>query len=88
LYIEESRAVYGASEEKKMTNRALIAEACERYGFSLTLMPIEKIFEVSHDAKNEPPENMDDVKYKRINPEVSLESTASLQEPERLEEYT
>lgn len=47
-------------------------------------MPFEKVFEIGRDSRNEAPEDMDHVKFKRVNveaPKLELDS------PDRLDEY-
>ena len=85
LHIEEARAVYGVGEEEAEARRNLVEEACRSYGFELTLMPIEKIFEVQRDSRNEQPEDLDHAKFKRLNPEVPIDCTAKLEQPDLLD---
>ena len=72
LYIDEARGVYGHDQQRAAANCALIADTCTRYGFSLTIVPFEKVFEIERDSKNEAREDMDHAKYKRIDQDLPL----------------
>ena len=47
LYIEESSAVYSCSDEQRAGNIKFIADTCERYKFTYTVLPIEGVFDVA-----------------------------------------
>jgi hypothetical protein len=41
LYIEESSAVYGITPEQRAQNISFITKACDTYGFTYTIVPLE-----------------------------------------------
>lgn len=84
LYIDEARGVYGHDAERAAANCAVIADACTRYGFALTIIPFEKVFEIERDSRNEPREDMDHAKYKRLDQEAPQ---LELNSPDKLDEY-
>jgi len=63
LYIDEAAGVFGSPEEEAAKHRETIRAACERYGFTLTILPFEKVYELSLDSQNEASEDMDSEKY-------------------------
>jgi len=47
LYIEEGSAVYGWDEEKRLQNIQFIIDACNKYNFTYTILPIESVYDIS-----------------------------------------
>lgn len=88
LYIDEARSVYGVTQEEADARIALVTEACQQYGFNYTILPIERVFELSRDALNEAPEDMDHAKYKVLSETLSVNQTVHLAQPEKFEEYS
>ena len=58
LYIDEG-TVYGWSDAQREANRKLIEDACVRYGFNLSTVFLEAIYDISLETKNEPAPDMD-----------------------------
>jgi hypothetical protein len=46
LFIEEGSAVYSHDPETRAKNINFIREICERYSFTYTIVPIERIFDI------------------------------------------
>ena len=88
LYIDETRGIYGSSEEKSNANCTLIREACERYGFTYTILPLERIYELTRDSLNEEPEDMDAPRFKQLSPDLPMNTTMQLDHPEKFQEYS
>jgi len=51
LYIDEG-TVFGWSDEQRAANRGIIEEACKQYGFNLTTVFLESVFDVELDTRN------------------------------------
>ncbi len=49
LYVDEGPAVYNHTPEINELNLAFIREACERYKFSYTILPLERVFDIDCD---------------------------------------
>jgi len=47
LYIEEGSAVYQHSPETRAKSIAFIKEICEKYKFTYTIIPLERVFDLS-----------------------------------------
>jgi hypothetical protein len=47
LYIEEGMGVYEWSEDEKMKNREMIEEMCNLYNFTYTIIPLERVFDLT-----------------------------------------
>ncbi|CDW91371.1 UNKNOWN [Stylonychia lemnae] len=47
LYIEEGSVVYGWDEEKREKNIQFIIDACNRYNFTYTILPLEYVYDIS-----------------------------------------
>lgn len=58
LYIDEG-TVFGWSENRREANRRLINDACIRYGFNLSTVYLESIFDIEISTKNEASPDMD-----------------------------
>lgn len=87
LYIDEAKGVFGATQEQADERIALVTEACQKYGFNYTILPIERIFELTRDSLNEAPEDMDQDKYKVISESLPINGAVQLESPEKSEEY-
>jgi hypothetical protein len=46
LYIEEGSIVYGHDEETRAKNIGFIKEICEKYKFTFTIVPLERIYDL------------------------------------------
>ena len=64
LYIDEAVGVFESPQEEAEKHREIIRATCERYEFTLTILPLEKIYELRLDSENESKEDMDAVKFK------------------------
>lgn len=49
FYIEEGSAIYKWSPEQRDENLQLIIKTCEEYNFTYTIVPLEKVFDISED---------------------------------------
>ena len=72
LYIDEGRAVYGWSDEEAEMHRKMIIDTCTKYQFNYTVIPLEMIFDLQRDIRNEPADNMDDPIYKQWHPDLPI----------------
>ena len=54
LYIEEGPALYGWSPEETIRHRELITSTCTKYQLTYTVVPFEKVFEITRDMINVP----------------------------------
>lgn len=88
LYIDEAMGVFGTPPEEAVKQRAIVEGACQRYGFTLTVLPIEKIYELDLDARNDVSEDMDAQKFKSLSETLPLNKGEDLDQPEKLPEYT
>lgn len=46
LYIDEGAAVYSHDEETRERNLTFIRETCEKYKFTYTIVPLERVFDI------------------------------------------
>lgn len=51
LFIDEG-TIYGWTQEQRDQNRKLVEQACANYGFGITTVMLESVFDVDHDTKN------------------------------------
>ena len=58
LYIDEG-TVFGWTDQQREQNRKMIEETCLRYGFNLSTVYLESVFDIDLDIKNEPVADMD-----------------------------
>ena len=56
--------LFESPQEEAEKHREIIRATCERYEFTLTILPLEKIYELRLDSENESKEDMDAVKFK------------------------
>ena len=84
LFIDEAVGVFESHEEEAEKQRETIRATCERYGFTLTILPIEKIYELSLDSENNSTEDMDAVKYKTISDTLPVNKIEELDNPEKM----
>ena len=47
FYIDEARAVYKLSEEESKHRKEFVISKCNEYGFSYTIVPLEKVIEIN-----------------------------------------
>jgi hypothetical protein len=50
LYIDECSGVYGVNEETRLKNIQFIIETCQRYKFTYTIVPLERVFDIDIEA--------------------------------------
>jgi hypothetical protein len=62
LYIDEG-TVFGWSDEQRAANRGIIEEACKQYGFNLTTVFLESVFDVELDTRNKPADDLESEAY-------------------------
>lgn len=62
LYIDEG-TVFGWTDQQRDANRRIIEDACSRYGFNLSTVQLESVFDVDLDTKNEPAADLESDDY-------------------------
>jgi len=72
LYIDEG-TVFGWSDERREANRRLIEDACIRYGFNLSTIYLESIFDIDLSTKNEAAPDMDAEIYTKSGSDLETE---------------
>lgn len=82
LYIDEG-AIYGWTPEQHTQNRKVIEEACESYGFDLSTVYLESVFDLELDIKNEHAGDMDAEVYTKagtmLEPKTNVFQVADLE---------
>ena len=63
LYIDEG-CVFNFDDEKREQQKDVIVEACNKYKFNLSVVPLESIFDINIDTINIPADDLESDKYK------------------------
>ena len=83
LYIDEGRAVYGHSEEQRQKTLDFIKQTCKSYKFTLTIIPLERVFDISPDIDLK---NTDEEASQKIEEEKKMDEETHSQ-PVNFEEF-
>ena len=59
VYIEEGSVVYDWNDQQKENNVKFIIDICQKYNFSYTIIPLEKVYDISTDIDIKAPSQED-----------------------------
>lgn len=63
LYIDES-SVFELTPDKRELNKKLLIETCQNYKFNISIIPLEAVYDITLDTKNEKEKDLDSDNYK------------------------
>lgn len=81
LYIDEGRSVFEWSEQVASDRRQMIMDLCKKYQFNLTILPLEAIYDVNRDLRNDvaTEEELNSDTYKSFHADLPLNKVVNVE---------